>query len=131
MKALGYGIDRDRFFVEDVLDVEQRIGEAVQRARELSLPTLVEVRTYRFRGHSMSDPAKYRTQEELEDRKKKDPMFRARAKLLNDGYGESRLKAMEDDVEKEVMDAVKFADESPEPDASLLEPTTYDGPFAS
>ena len=131
MKALGYGIDRDRFFVDDVLEVEQRIGEAVQRARELSLPTLVEVRTYRFRGHSMSDPAKYRTQEELEDRKKKDPMFRARAKLLNDGYGESRLKAMEDDVEKEVMDAVKFADESPEPDASLLEPTTYDGPFAS
>ena len=131
MKALGYGIDRDRFFVDDVLEVEQRIGEAVQRARELSLPTLVEVRTYRFRGHSMSDPAKYRTQEELEDRKKKDPMFRARAKLLADGYGESRLKAMEDDVEKEVMDAVKFADESPEPDASLLEPTTYDGPFAS
>jgi len=131
MKALGYGIDRDRFFVEDVLDVEQRIGEAVQRARELSLPTLVEVRTYRFRGHSMSDPAKYRTQQELEERKKKDPLFRARTRLIDQGYSEGRLKSLEEDVEKEVADAVKFAEESPEPDPSLLESTTYDGPFAS
>ncbi|MBX3205470.1 MAG: pyruvate dehydrogenase (acetyl-transferring) E1 component subunit alpha [Labilithrix sp.] len=131
MKALGYGIDRDRFFVQDVLEVEQRIGEAVQRAREMSLPTLVEVRTYRFRGHSMSDPAKYRTQEELEERKKKDPLFRARTKLGEEGYGEGRLKALEEDVEAEVADAVKFANESPEPDPSLLESTTYDGPFAA
>jgi pyruvate dehydrogenase E1 component subunit alpha len=131
MKALGYGIDRDRFFVEDVLQVEQRIGEAVQRARELSLPTLVEVRTYRFRGHSMSDPAKYRTQQELEDRKKHDPLFRARTQLVADSYGEARLKALEDDVEEEVQRAVKFAEESPEPDPSILEGTTYDGPFAA
>jgi pyruvate dehydrogenase E1 component alpha subunit len=131
MKALGYGIDRDRFFVEDVLEVEQRIGEAVQRAREMSLPTLVEVRTYRFRGHSMSDPAKYRTQQELEERKKGDPLFRARVKLVNESYGEGRIKALEDDVEREVADAVKFAVESPEPDPSLLESTTYDGPFAA
>lgn len=131
MKALGYGIDRDRFFADDVLEVEQRIGEAVQRARELSLPTLVEIRTYRFRGHSMSDPAKYRTHEELEERKKKDPLLRARGKLVEGGYGEGRLKGLEDDVEKEVLDAVKFAEESPEPDPSLLESTTYDGPFAA
>src|ERR1700761_4093 len=70
MKALGYGMDRDRFFADDVLEVEKRIGEAVARAREHSLPTLVEVRTYRFRGHSMSDPAKYRTQDELDAHKK-------------------------------------------------------------
>src|SRR3954469_16945173 len=89
MKALGYGIDRDRFFADDVLTVEQRIGEAVQRARELSLPTLVEIRTYRFRGHSMSDPAKYRTSAELEERKKKDPLFRAREKLEKDGFASS------------------------------------------
>ena len=131
MKALGYGIDRDRFGAEDVLTVEQRIGEAVQRARELSLPTLVEIRTYRFRGHSMSDPAKYRTPQELEERKKKDPLFRAREQLLTEGYTEQRLKTLEDDVEKEVQDAVKFAEESPEPDPSLLESTTYDGPFAA
>jgi pyruvate dehydrogenase E1 component alpha subunit len=131
MKALGYGIDRDRFFAEDVLTVEQRIGEAVQRARELSLPTLVEVRTYRFRGHSMSDPAKYRTPQELEERKKKDPLFRAREQLLREGYAEQRLTSLEEDVEREVQEAVKFAEESPEPDPSILEPTTYDGPFAA
>jgi pyruvate dehydrogenase E1 component alpha subunit len=130
MKALGYGIDRDRFFAEDVLDVEKRIGDAVQRARELSLPTLVEVRTYRFRGHSMSDPAKYRTRDELEARKAKDPLARARLRLADQGYGESRLVSIEESVEAEVQDAIKFADESPEPDMSVLEPTTYDGPFA-
>jgi pyruvate dehydrogenase E1 component alpha subunit len=131
MKALGYGIDRDRFFADDVLTVEQRIGEAVQRARELSLPTLVEIRTYRFRGHSMSDPAKYRTQAELEERKRRDPVHKAREQLQKDGYGDPRLEALEKSVEDEVADAVKFAEESPEPDMSILEPTTYDGPFAA
>lgn len=114
-----------------MLTVEQRIGEAVQRARELSLPTLVEIRTYRFRGHSMSDPAKYRTTEELEERKKKDPLFRARQQLEKDGYAPKRLESLEAEVEKEVQEAVKFAVESPEPDPSLLESTTYDGPFAA
>lgn len=131
MKALGYGIDRDRFFAEDVLTVRDRIGEAVARAREHSLPTLVEVRTYRFRGHSMSDPAKYRTAEELEDRKKRDPVFRARRDLEAAGYTEDRIKALEAKIEEEVLAAVKFADESPEPDASVLESTTYSGAFAS
>ncbi|MCL2778221.1 MAG: pyruvate dehydrogenase (acetyl-transferring) E1 component subunit alpha [Polyangiaceae bacterium] len=131
LKALGYGIDRNRFFADDVLEVEQRIGTAVARARELSLPTLVEIRTYRFRGHSMSDPAKYRTQDELEKHKKRDPILRARAELTKNGYDEARLDALENGVSAEVSDAVKFAEESPEPDASILEPTTYDGPFAA
>ena len=131
MKALGYGIDRDRFFVEDVLTVEQRIGEAVRRARELSLPTLVEVRTYRFRGHSMSDPAKYRTSQELEERKKKDPLHRAHTQLETEGFGKAKLDEIEASVEAEVQDAIKHAEEAPEPDASLLEQTTYDGPFAA
>src|ERR1700722_454843 len=131
LKALGYGMDRDRFFVEDVLEVERRIGEAVARARENSLPTLIEVRTYRFRGHSMSDPAKYRTQAELDDHKKRDPVPLARAKLASLGVEEGALKALEDAVETEVQAAVKFADESPEPEPHLLEATTYEGPFAS
>ncbi|MCA9587771.1 MAG: pyruvate dehydrogenase (acetyl-transferring) E1 component subunit alpha [Myxococcales bacterium] len=131
MKALGYGIDRDRFFAADVQTVEQRIGEAVQRAREHSLPTLVEVRTYRFRGHSMSDPAKYRTQAELEEHKRRDPLANARAKLIDDGYGEPRIHALEEGVEVEVAEAVKFAEESPEPDMSILEPTTYSGAFSA
>jgi pyruvate dehydrogenase E1 component alpha subunit len=131
MKALGYGMDRDRFFADDVLEVEKRIAEAVARARDHSLPTLVEIRTYRFRGHSMSDPAKYRTPQELEEHKKRDPLFKARTRLLEEGYGEARIKQLEDDVEAETVAAVKFAEESPEPGPEVLEPTTYDGPFAS
>jgi pyruvate dehydrogenase E1 component alpha subunit len=130
LKALGYGMDRDRFFADDVLEVERRIGDAVKRARELSLPTLVEVRTYRFRGHSMSDPAKYRTASELEEHKRRDPLARVRASLAELGFGDPRLLALENSVEAEVADAVKFANESPEPTLSDLEPTTYKGSFA-
>ena len=130
VKAIGYGMEHDRFFVDDVLEVERRIGQAVRRAREESLPTLVEVRTYRFRGHSMSDPAKYRTQAELDEHKKRDSLFLARSALLERGYGEARVEQIDQSVEAEVADAVKFANESPEPTLDLLEPTTYSGPFA-
>jgi pyruvate dehydrogenase E1 component alpha subunit len=130
LKALGYGMDRDRFFADDVSEVERRIGEAVKRAREQSLPTLVEVRTYRFRGHSMSDPAKYRTSAELEEHKQRDPLVRARTSLLAQGLAEPRVAQIEASVEAEVADAVKFANESPEPTLADLEPTTYKGPFA-
>jgi pyruvate dehydrogenase E1 component alpha subunit len=130
LKALGYGMDRDRFFADDVLEVERRIAEAVQRAREQSSPTLVEVRTYRFRGHSMSDPAKYRTQAELEEHKNRDPLSRARARLVEMGMDEGLLEGLEKSVEAEVVDAVKFAHESPEPGLDVLEAATYSGPFA-
>jgi len=131
LKAVGYGIAKDRFFAADVLEVEAKIGEAVKRAREESLPTLVEVRTYRFRGHSMSDPAKYRTAAELDERKKRDPVLLGRAALLKAGVAEKEIAELEESVEKEVAEAVKFAEESPEPDPSLLETTTYAGAFAS
>jgi pyruvate dehydrogenase E1 component alpha subunit len=130
MKSVGYGIERDRFFAGDVLDVKRRVGEAVERARKTSLPTLIEVRTYRFRGHSMSDPAKYRTQAELDDQKKRDPVLRARQELIK-SLGEPKVTAIEKEVEDIVQDAIKFAEESPEPDMSLLTETTYDGPFAA
>jgi pyruvate dehydrogenase E1 component alpha subunit len=130
LKALGYGMDRDRFFADDVLEVERRVGEAVKRAREHSLPTLIEVRTYRFRGHSMSDPAKYRTQAELDEHKKRDPLHRARTAALEQGLGDARMEALEKSVEAEVADAVQFANDSPEPTLAELEATTYSGPFA-
>jgi pyruvate dehydrogenase E1 component alpha subunit len=130
LKALGYGMDRDRFFADDVLEVEHRIGEAVQRAREHGTPTLVEVRTYRFRGHSMSDPAKYRTQAELEEHKKRDPLARARAALAKQGVDDARFSEIESSVETEVADARKFAADSPEPGLDVLASTTYSGPFA-
>jgi pyruvate dehydrogenase E1 component alpha subunit len=130
LKALGYGMDRDRFFADDVLEVEKRMSEAIKRAREHSSPTLVEVRTYRFRGHSMSDPAKYRTSAELEEHKRRDPLARARKMLLEQGLGDAKIAAVEASVEADVADAVRFAGESPEPTLADLEPTTYSGPFA-
>lgn len=129
LKALGYGMARDRFNVEDVFQVRDRLAEAVERARSTSEPTLVEIRTYRFRGHSMSDPGKYRTKEELEERKKKDVLLRSRADLEGKGHAEA-LARIEQEVEDEVADAVRFADESPEPGPELLGPTTYAGAFA-
>lgn len=129
-KALAYGMSRDRFFARDVLEVKHRIGEAVERARTQSEPTLVEVRTYRFRGHSMSDPGKYRTADEIEAQKKLDPLVRAREQLKLLGRTEEQLAALDAEIEAEVQDSVKFADESPEPTPDILEPTTYFGPFA-
>jgi pyruvate dehydrogenase E1 component alpha subunit len=112
-KAPGYGMARDRFEGQDVLEVKKRIGGAVERARSGEGPTLIEIITYRFRGHSMSDPGKYRTSEEVEERKRMgDPVRIARDKLVEAGMKEEELAAVEADVEKEVQDAIKFADES-------------------
>lgn len=130
LKALAYGVERDRFFADDVLEVERRVGEAVKRARQHNLPTLVEVRTYRFRGHSMSDPAKYRTKAEEDEHKQRDPLLRARAALLEYGTPEAQLAELEQAVEHEVADALQFAAESAEPELRELETATYKGAFA-
>ena len=112
-KAPGYGMARDRFEGQDVLEVKKRIGAAVERARAGEGPTLIEIITYRFRGHSMSDPGKYRTAEEVEERKRMgDPVRLARDKLIEAGMKEEELAAVEAEVEREVQDAIKFADES-------------------
>jgi pyruvate dehydrogenase E1 component alpha subunit len=117
MKALAFGMARDRFDGDDVLRVRARIAEAVERARETNEPTVVEVRTYRFRGHSMSDPGQYRTKEEVEEWKKRDPVALARRRLVEEaGAGEEELKVVEDKVRVEIEDAVRFAEESPPAD---------------
>lgn len=111
-KATGYGMAGDRFDGDRVIEVRDRMAEAVQRAREGGGPTLIEVLTYRFRGHSMSDPAKYRSEEELKERKKRDPVKLARKALVDEGMSEEDLGAIDDEVEEEIQEAVKFADES-------------------
>ncbi|MBI2205897.1 MAG: pyruvate dehydrogenase (acetyl-transferring) E1 component subunit alpha [Candidatus Rokubacteria bacterium] len=107
----------------DVLAVRDSIGKAVERARRESAPTLVEARTYRFRGHSMRDPAGavYRTKEEVEREKLRDPivLFRTRASeagVLTD----ADVKALEKDVNDRVDEAVAFAEASPEPPVEWL-----------
>jgi pyruvate dehydrogenase E1 component alpha subunit len=119
LRALAHGMARDRFDGDDVVKVKRRIAEAVARARETGEPTLVEVVTYRFRGHSMSDPGLYRTKDEVEEWKRRDPLNRSRAKLLELGATEADIVALEDDVRAELEDAVKFAETSPPADEYL------------
>ncbi len=119
MRALAHGMARDRFDGDDVVKVKRRIAEAVERARTTGEPTLVEVVTYRFRGHSMSDPGLYRTKDEVEEWKRRDPLNRSRARLTELGMKEEELTALEDDVKAEIEDAVRFAEESPAADEYL------------
>jgi len=112
-KAEGYAMQKDGFEGHEVLTVRDRLRDAVDRARAGGGPTLIEILTYRFRGHSMSDPGKYRTPEEVEEHKKKyDPVRLARQKLLAEGVSEDELAGIDQEVEDEVQGAVRFADES-------------------
>jgi pyruvate dehydrogenase E1 component alpha subunit len=124
-KALAYGMARDRFDGNDVIRVRDRIGDAVRRARYESQPTLIEIRCYRYRGHSMSDPGLYRTKEEVEEYKKQDCLYIAQQYLEKLGADPKEYEALEESVKAEVDDAVKFADESPVLPADRLEEFNY------
>ena len=126
VRALGYPMARATVEGVDVVDCYYAAKEAIDRAREESLPMLLEFKTYRFRGHSMADPGKYRTKEEVEAWKKKDPLILAQTRLERD-YPQLALQIPEitKSVEEEVQDAVKFANETPEPDVSTIMDHTY------
>jgi pyruvate dehydrogenase E1 component alpha subunit len=105
----------------DVLEVRDAAEAALAHIRGGNGPYLLEMKTYRYRGHSMSDPAKYRTREEVQEmREHHDPITAARAKLLEWGVPEAELKATEDAIKAVVNDAAEFAQASPEPDAAEL-----------
>jgi len=125
MRALAHGMARDRFDGDDVIKVKRRIEEAVERARATGEPTLVEVVTYRFRGHSMSDPGLYRTKEEVEEWKKRDPIAYGRDLLVRAKMDEKEIVAIEQRVAEEIEEAVKFAEESPELAFERLSEFTY------
>jgi pyruvate dehydrogenase E1 component alpha subunit len=103
--------------------VYEATKRAVERARKHGHPTLLEVRTYRFMGHSMSDPLHgvYRTKDEVEEQKSRDPITQLAGKLKEDGaIDQATLDAIDVEIRAEVEDAVKFADESPDPDPDAL-----------
>ena len=101
----------------DIVAVKEAADIAVAHARGGNGPYLIEMMTYRYRGHSMSDPAKYRTREEVQRmRTEHDPIESARAKLLGQGVDEAAFKSIDDDVKKIVQDAADFAQASPDPD---------------
>jgi len=107
----------------DALAVYAATQRAVERARKGGHPTLLEVRTYRFMGHSMSDPLHgvYRTKDEVEEQKKRDPISQLALKLKEEGaLDQAGLDALDAEVRAEVEEAVKFADASPDPDSAEL-----------
>ncbi len=96
--------------------VHDAVARAVKRAREGDGPTLLEIKTYRYKGHSISDPQKYRTKEEVEEYKQRDPIELVRNTILKNKFAtEADLKAIDDRVNAVVAESVKFAEESPWP----------------
>lgn len=104
----------------DVEEVRAKVLEAVNLARNENCPVLIEARTYRFRGHSMSDPDTYRTKEEIAEAKKRDPLFLYSQKLQEQGILTADLVTRIDkEIKRIIQEAVQFAESSPEPDLSL------------
>ena len=126
--AETYGIHGEAVDGMDVLAVRECVGRVVERARRDKTPALIEARTYRFRGHSMRDPAGavYRTREEVEREKQRDPIALLTARGLKDGVlSEADVRAIEKNVADAVDEAVAFAEASPEPPASFLFTDVY------
>ncbi|XZF15794.1 pyruvate dehydrogenase (acetyl-transferring) E1 component subunit alpha [Chitinophagaceae bacterium MMS25-I14] len=107
-------------------EVHKAIDRAARRAREAGGPTFLEIKTYRYKGHSMSDPAKYRTKEEVEEYKEKDPINQVLKTITDNSWAtEEEIEAINEKVRLEVEDCVKFAEESPWPDVSEVYKDIY------
>jgi pyruvate dehydrogenase E1 component alpha subunit len=127
-RASSYDMANEVVDGQDVLIMHAAMERAVERARTGKLPTLLEVRTYRFMGHSMSDPihGHYRTKEEVEDQRKRDPIAVWSQRLIAEGLmDEAGVKALDKEVMDEVNDAYQFADEAPDPEMEELYRDVY------
>ncbi len=121
LRASGVGMARDHFEGFDVETVRERVARAADYARAGNGPVLLEVVTYRYRGHSMSDPAKYRPEGELDQHKESDPLKLTYRRLTEDfGIDPARIDALKDSVEAQCAESVRFAEESPLPDEGNL-----------
>ena len=117
----AYGIPGERVDGMDVFSVRDAAQRAIDYIRGGNGPMILEMRTYRFRGHSMSDPAKYRTKEEVAKmRQEQDPIERVKPFLDESGISEDRLKEIDREIRAIVNEAAEFAQQSPEPDPSEL-----------
>jgi pyruvate dehydrogenase E1 component alpha subunit len=120
-RGSAYGIPGKQVDGMDVLAVREAGLEALAHCRDGRGPYILEMKTYRYRGHSMSDPAKYRTREEVDAmRKQHDPIDQLRELLIKQNVREEALKAMDAEVKAVVTKATEFAQTSPEPDPSEL-----------
>lgn len=125
-RGSGYHMPYQAFDGNDLEEVIDAVGEAVQRARAGEGPTYLVANTYRFRGHSMSDAMKYRTKEELERARQRDPLVMYETRLRQAGLiNDDQVEAMENEVRKVIDAAVKFADSSPHPEVTELYKDVY------
>ena len=125
--ASGYEMPAEQVDGMSCEAVHESMATAAKRARDGKGPTFLELKTYRYRGPSMSDPAKYRTKAELGEYKKIDPIEVVKATILKEKYmTQKRLDAMEEEVEKEVADSAEFAENSPFPEVSELYTDVYE-----
>jgi pyruvate dehydrogenase E1 component alpha subunit len=125
-RGSAYGIPRRDVNGMELLTVKEALGEAIDRARKEKQPSLIEVETYRYRGHSMSDPGKYRTKEEVEEMMRHDPI-RLFATILKRDFevDAAELEAMDKDVLAQVAESVRYAEQSPWPSADTLHEDVY------
>ncbi len=122
-RAAAYRMTGESVDAQDVFAVRDAVGRALHLARTQRQPTLLEMRTYRFMGHSMSDAASgtYRTREELDENMKRDPILLLREKMHSDGeLAEGELAKFDEEAKAIAQDAWDFADKSPEPPLSEL-----------
>jgi pyruvate dehydrogenase E1 component alpha subunit len=131
--ADAYDMPGDSVDGMDPEAVHEAVARAVKRARAGEGPTLLEMKTYRYKGHSMSDPQKYRTKEEVEEYKDRDPIEVVKQKLITEfGQTEADIEVINERVRLEVEESVKFAEESPWPSDDELLKDVYiqqDYPF--
>jgi pyruvate dehydrogenase E1 component alpha subunit len=125
-RACCYEVAGETFDGMDVLVCYEAVRKAIERARSGEGPTILEALTYRFRGHSMADPATYRTKEEVEEEKKRDPIPRFKQRLLTEGVASAEeLAKIEQESVQQVEEAVQFAERSPEPADDALYEEAY------
>ncbi len=124
-KACAYRIPGVEVDGNDVLAVRDATREAVERARTEHAPTLMNIKSYRLKGHSVVDPDRYRPEEYLKQIRSEDPVLNLAERLREQGVDDEALRHIEDEVEREVDAAVEFADESPEPNPDKLFEFSY------
>ena len=129
-KACAYNMASEFVDGMDVLAVREATLRAVERARKEYLPTLLEIRTYRFMGHSMSDPGNYRTRAEIEKYQERDPIKLFSASLLEEKIVDQKtLDEIDRKIHEEVEDSLRFAEESPLPEPKELYTDVYANPI--
>ncbi|WP_309091416.1 pyruvate dehydrogenase (acetyl-transferring) E1 component subunit alpha [Domibacillus sp.] len=125
-RAKAYGIPGEIVDGCDMIDIMNSVDNAVRRAREGGGPTLIEMKTYRWKGHSKSDAKKYRTREEENEWRAKDGIKRFKEALIASGVlTEEEAKSLREEANQEIEEAVRFAEASPEPSIDTLEEDVY------